>query len=322
MRIGIVGCGLIGNKRADAARGSHDVVVVADVLPDRAQALASRTGARIAMDWREVLSEDIEAVVVATRHDELAQISLAAVEAGKHVLVEKPAARNSIELEPVAEAAARKGRCVKIGFNHRFHPGFLKAHQIVKSGILGPLMFVRAHYGHGGRVGYETEWRCQPEQSGGGELIDQGTHLLDLSRWFLGDLTLDFSATPTYFWKIGVDDNCFLALRNAAGAIAWLHASWTEWKNHFEFEIVGRDGKLVVSGLGGSYGVERLTHFQMLAGMGPPETTTWEFPFADRSWQLEFEEFTSAIRDGRRPWSDIEDALAIMRIVDAAYGRR
>jgi predicted dehydrogenase len=322
MRIGIIGCGLIGNKRADAARESHEVVAVADVLSQRARVLAERTGARVASDWREVVAADVDAVIVATRHDELSKISLAAVEAGKHVLVEKPAARNAEELRPVAAAAARSRRRVKVGFNHRFHPSFLKAHSIVESGVLGPLMFVRAHYGHGGRMGYEGEWRCQPELSGGGELVDQGTHLIDLARWFLGDLKLEYSSTPTYFWKIGVDDNCFLALRNAAGNMAWLHASWTEWKNGFEFEIAGRDGKLVVTGLGGSYGLERLTHYQMHPQMGPPETTIWEFPFPDRSWSAEFQNFADAISHDRQPWSNIDDALAIMRIVDQAYGRR
>ena len=78
-------------------------------------------------------------------------------------------------------------------------------------------MFIRARYGHGGRVGYEKEWRAQPAISGGGELIDQGAHLIDLSRWFLGDLTVDYAAVPTLFWDMPVDDNCFLALRSGGG---------------------------------------------------------------------------------------------------------
>jgi predicted dehydrogenase len=144
-------------------------------------------------------------------------------------------------------------------------------------------MFIRARYGHGGRVGYENEWRAQPAISGGGELIDQGSHLIDLSRWFLGDLTVDYAAVPTLFWRMQADDNCFLALRSGSGQIAWLHASWTEWKNTFSFEIFGRDGKLVVDGLGGSYGQERLTYYRMLPQMGPPETTTFDFPEQDQS---------------------------------------
>jgi predicted dehydrogenase len=321
MRLGIVGCGLIGNKRAEAAQAQDEVVLVADTLPERAAALAEKTGAKVASCWQQLVESDLDIVVVATRHDELAKISFAAVEAGKHVLVEKPAARSATELKPVADAARRRQRLVKVGFNHRFHPGFLKARTLVDSGVLGPIYFVRAHYGHGGRVGYDAEWRCQPEVSGGGELIDQGTHLLDLARWFLGDLSLDYAHTPTCFWPSNVEDNCFLALRGTSGGFAWLHASWTEWKNAFEFEIVGRNGKLLLMGLGGSYGVERLTHYQMHSEMGPPDTTTWEFPFPDRSWSDELRHFSDAIQCGAEPWSNVHDTLAVMRLVDCAYGR-
>jgi predicted dehydrogenase len=321
MRIGIVGCGLIGAKRADAAAGEHRVVIVADRERARAEALAARCGAAAATDWRAVVEADLDAVIVATAHDGLAGIALAAVEAGRHVLIEKPAGRRAAELEAVADAARRAGRIVKIGYNHRFHPAFLKAREIVDSGALGPMMFVRARYGHGGRVGYEREWRCVEALSGGGELIDQGTHLIDLARWFLGDVALKYAHVPTYYWDIAVDDNCFLALEGEAGRLAWLHASWTEWKNTFSFEIAGRDGKLHVEGLGGSYGVERLTHHHMLPEMGPPQTTSWEFPFPDRSWKAEFAHFAQAIAGGRRPWSDAEDGVAVLRIVDRAYGR-
>jgi predicted dehydrogenase len=320
MRIAIVGCGLIGGKRAAAAAAAaHEIVVVCDRDIARAEQLAQRTGARAVSDWREAITPNVDAVVVATTHDQLAGISLGAVEAGHHVLVEKPAGRNLAEIQPIADAAAARKRVVKVGFNHRFHPAFLKAREIVDSGALGPLMFIRARYGHGGRRGMETEWRCQPELSGGGELIDQGSHLIDLSRWFLGDLTLDYAAVPTLFWDMPADDNCFLALRSADGRMAWLHASWTEWKNIFSFEIYGRDGKLAIDGLGGSYGVERLTYYRMLPEMGPPETTSFEYPFPDRSWDIEFADFAAAIAQGRRPCGDIADAVANITIVGDAY---
>lgn len=323
MRLGIVGCGLIGAKRADAARPAHQVTHVADLDAGRAQALAARTGATAHTDWRAVVSADVDAVVVATTHDQLAAIAQAAVEAGKHVLVEKPAARSAAEIAGLRAAAKKHGRVVKVGFNHRFHPSFLRARQIVDEGGVGPIMFVRARYGHGGRIGYEKEWRFDGPISGGGELLDQGTHLIDLARWFLGDdVRLGFAATPTCFWDAKVDDNAFVALTTPDGRVGWLHASWTEWKNLFSFEIMGRDGKLQIDGLGGSYGVERLTFYRMLPEMGPPETTTWEYPFPDKSWSLEFAHFVEAIEQGKRPWSDVEDAAAVLGIVDSAYGRR
>jgi predicted dehydrogenase len=320
MRLAIVGCGLIGGKRA-AAAASHHIVVVCDRDPDRAEQLAQKTNARAVTDWRDAVAADVDAVIVATTHDQLAGIALGAVKASRHVLVEKPAGRTLAEVQAIADAAAKHKRIVKAGFNHRFHPAFQKAREIVDSGALGPLMFIRARYGHGGRIGYEKEWRARPEISGGGELIDQGSHLIDLSRWFLGDLSVDYAAVPTLFWNMDADDNCFMALRSGSGQMAWLHASWTEWKNTFSFEIFGRDGKLVIDGLGGSYGLERLTFYRMLPQMGPPETATFEYPAQDQSWNAEFADFVSAVNEGRRPCGDIADAIANLAIVEDIYRR-
>lgn len=318
--MGIIGCGLIGVKRADAARACGlQVSIVADIDRSRAQALATATGAKAATRWQSVVESDVDIVNIAVTHDLLADIALSAIEAGKHVLVEKPAGRTATELEPVIDAARRRKKYIKVGFNHRFHPAMLKAKQIIDSGAIGPLMFIRGRYGHGGRPGYENEWRCVKETSGGGELIDQGSHLIDLSRWFLGDLHLCFAAVPTYFWDIAVDDNCFIALKAAGGQMAWLHASWSEWKNIFSLEIYARQGKLTIDGLGGSYGVERLAFHKMLPQMGPPETTIWEYPFADNSWTAELKEFLDAIKQGRAPIGNATDAHAVLSLIDEIY---
>jgi predicted dehydrogenase len=321
MRIAVVGCGLIGGKRAAAAE-KHEIKVVCDRDRGRAEALAARTGALALTDWRQAISGDVDAVIVATTHDQLAPIALAAVEAGKHVLVEKPAGRHVDEVRPIAEAARRRDRVVKVGFNHRFHHGFQKARELVDQGALGPLMFIRARYGHGGRLGMEKEWRCKPELSGGGEAIDQGSHLIDLSRWFLGDLTVDFAVAPTLFWDIRVEDNCFMALRGRRGEMAWLHAGWTEWKNIFSFELSGRVGKIAIDGLGGSYGTERLTFYRMLPQMGPPEISVQEYPMPDASWFAEFADFAAAVENKRRPCGDLDDAIANLEIIKRIYETR
>lgn len=324
MKIGIVGCGLIGYKRAAALYEDDEIVIAADIRRERAEKLVGFFGqGRATEDWREVVSNtDVEAVFIATTHDMLAEITRPAVENGKHILVEKPAARNAGELRPVVEAAKKAGVTAKAGFNHRFHPGFQKAMEIVASGAMGPLMFVRGRYGHGGRPGYEKEWRADPNISGGGELLDQGMHLIDLSRWFLGDLRLEAGFAPTYFWNVTADDNAFIFLKSPAEQAAWLHVSWTEWKNMFSFEIYGRDGKLDVEGLGGSYGTERLSYYKMLPEMGPPETIIYEYPGKDCSWDLEYGDFCSAIRTGSKPCGDLEDALAALEIVGGIYGDR
>ncbi len=317
--VGIIGCGLIGQKRANAL-GEGRLLACADVSEARANALAGNSGAKAFADWRELLAlPEIDVVVVATLHDSLAEITFAAVEAGKHVLVEKPAARTPTELEPVMRAAESRGVKVHVGFNHRYHRAFRKAREIYDTGALGELMFIRARYGHGGRIGYDKEWRANPELSGGGELIDQGPHLIDLSRWFLGEFHEVQGFAHTYYWDMPVDDNSFLLLKTEKQQVAFLHASCTEWKNLFSMEIYGRNAKLEISGLGGSYGLERLTCYKMLPEMGPPETTSWEYPMGDDSWAAEMAEFYEDIRLDRHPAAGLKDAYEVLKVIEKVY---
>ncbi|TQX86918.1 MULTISPECIES: Gfo/Idh/MocA family oxidoreductase [unclassified Rhizobium] len=318
--VAIIGCGLIGQKRARALGPRGKLIACADSDVARARSLAAAADGAFFEDWRELLRlTDVEVVIIATLHDSLAEITLAAVRAGKHVLVEKPAARTSAELLPVMCAAQEAGVKVHVGFSHRYHRALRKAKEIVGSGALGELMFIRARYGHGGRLGYDREWRANPQLSGGGELIDQGPHLIDLSRWFLGDFTSSSGFAHTYYWDMPVDDNGFMLLKTEDKKAAFLHVSCTEWKNLFSMEIYGRDGKLEISGLGGSYGVEKLTYYKMLPQMGPPETSAWEYPMADNSWEVEIAEFFEDITLNRAPEAGLNDAFEALKIIEKIY---
>ncbi|MHB8918163.1 MAG: Gfo/Idh/MocA family protein [Desulfocucumaceae bacterium] len=321
MNVAIVGCGAVGQKRARVI-GRHKLVVAVDTAIEMAARVADICNCQeTSTDWRSVVKrKDVDLVIVATTNNYLTPVVLAAVENGKHVLVEKPAARSPGELMPVIEEAVRNGVYVRVGFNLRYHPAIRKAKEIADSGSLGPLMFIRGRYGHGGRKGYDKEWRADTDIAGGGELLDQGVHLIDLSRWFLGEFDEISGYAHTYFWDMPVEDNAFLMLKTGLKQVAWLHVSCTEWKNMFSLEIYGRDAKLHVEGLGGSYGTERLTYYKMLPQMGPPETTSWEYPFPDNSWQLEFEEFVRGIEEKREMKSNLEDARAALEIVHKIYG--
>ncbi|SRR5712692_2049153 len=321
MNVAIIGCGLIGQKRLQALGSEHRLVAAADTVLERARALAQRhPEALVTREWEQVICRsDVEAVIVSTTNNWLAPITLEAVRAGKHVLVEKPAARTPEELDPVIAIAESKGLCVQVGFNHRYHPGIVKARELVDGGHLGPLLFVRARYGHGGRLGYEREWRADRKVSGGGELLDQGIHLIDLARWFLGDFEHVTGSVHTYFWNMEVEDNAFLLLRTAQNQVAQLHVSWTEWKNLFSFEICTKLAKLEICGLGGSYGTERLTFYQMLPRLGPPETTIWEYPGEDFSWQCEFQAFSEAACLRKKPATGLRDARAALEVVHHLY---
>jgi predicted dehydrogenase len=318
--VGIVGCGLIGEKRARALGAQGKLIACADINVQKAEELANKYHASPMSDWKQLLLlPEINIVIVSTLHDALAEISLAAVKAGKHVLVEKPAARSYQELLPILDAAEKGNVKVRVGFNHRYHPALQKAKKIVDSGSLGHLMFIRARYGHGGRVGYDSEWRSNPQLSGGGELIDQGPHLIDLSRWFLGDFTEVQGFAHTYYWDMPVDDNGFMMLKTSSKQVAFLHASCTEWKNLFSMEIYGKNGKLEIAGLGGSYGLEKLTHYEMLPQMGPPLTTSWEFPRGDNSWELEMDDFYEDVCKNRDPSPGLKDAIAALKIINQIY---
>src|SRR5262249_2080559 len=202
MRAAIIGCGLIGRKRSQALSGCR-LTVCCDTVADRAESLAKTVAGAIALtDWQAAVTRpDVDIVLVAATHNILAPISCAAAAAGKHVLIEKPAARCAGELDVVRAAASRTGVRIRVGFNHRYHRAFRKAREIFDSGALGGLMFVRGRYGHGGRPGYDKEWRAVPELSGGGELLDQGIHLIDLARWFLGDFEQVQGHIATCFWN-------------------------------------------------------------------------------------------------------------------------
>jgi predicted dehydrogenase len=237
----VIGCGLVGRKRVNAlgqnppANGGPALIYTCDLDATRAADLAKLApGCAAVADFHTVLADArVGAVIVSTLNASLAPITLAAVRTGKHVLVEKPGALNAAQLRTIQEAAQKTGARVRLGYNHRFHPALLKARVLIDGGVLGPLMFLRARYGHGGRKGYDREWRADPTLSGGGELIDQGVHLIDLAGWFLGEFAKIEGHASTLFWDMRVDDNAFLSLRTAAGQTAWLHASCTEWKNLF-----------------------------------------------------------------------------------------
>jgi predicted dehydrogenase len=275
----------------------------------------------VAREWSEVVARsDVDIVVVATTHRDLPDVSRAALQAGKHVLCEKPLARSAGEAVPVVEAARASGRILKVGFNHRHHPGLWDAHRRVVAGALGPLYFGRCHYGHGGRPGYDREWRADPELAGGGELLDQGVHALDLFRWFFGDIEQVSGRVNTFYWNVApLEDNAFALLQFSGGQTGQLHVSWTQWKNLFAFELFGRDGYALVHGLGGSYGDESLRLGRRRPEGGPPDEEVYQYPSEDGSWHAEWAEFVVAIQEGRQPLASGEDGLRVLRVVDAIY---
>jgi predicted dehydrogenase len=322
MRVGLIGAKLQGLRRAPVIQSflGTELVVISAAHKESAQALANKFGCEVTVGWEGVVKRsDLDAVVVCTPPHLHAQISIAAMESGKHVLCEKPLARTLQEAEVMVEAAKANRVKLKCGFNHRYHPAVQKARELIDQGRIGKPSFIRCRYGIGGRLGYEKEWRANPEMVGGGQLMEQGIHALDLSRWFLGEFREVAAFIADYFWKTEpLEDNAFVLLRTEDGRIASIHSSLMQWKNMFSFEIFGSEGYINVEGLGRSYGTERLV-FGKREFLKPFAEEVVEFRGEDRSSYEEWKEFVACVEENREPLGSGYDGLVAMRLVNAAY---
>jgi predicted dehydrogenase len=320
MRVGLIGAGRQGLRRANAIKAAGDkLVVVADVNLKAAKSIANEMKCEAVKNWEEVVTrKDIDIIVVTTPNHLHAPISISALQNGKHVLCEKPLARTIREAEGMVDAARANKTKLKCGFNLRHHPAVQQAWTWFDEKRIGELMFLRCCYGICGRTGYDNDWRANPNIAGGGELLDQGIHALDLFRWFAGSFNQVYCSTAKMFWNTQVEDNAFVLLRTAKGQIASLHTSWTQWKNQFTFEIFGKDGYIVVDGLGGSYGVER-AKLGRKSFTAPFSEEVVEYRKEDVSWLEEWKEFVKAIKEDRAPLGNGVDGLEALKLVCAAY---
>ena len=327
LRIGVVGVGGMGKRWAQVAQEHLDSSLTLLCHPDRAKADAfgQQFQTESCTDWHDVVARaDIDAVVVATPHVLLTQVAQAALRAGKHVFCEKPGGVSSAEIQKGIDVATKNKLRYRVNFNIRLHPAVAAAKSKLDEGLIGEPMFLRAIYGHAGREGYEKEWWCDKDISGGGELIDQGSHVIDLANWFLGPFEDQATFLATGFYPIApMEDNAFLLLKNSSGAIAQLHASWTHWKKTFRLELFGKNGYLIVDGLGGQYGLEKLTHGQRAFGRDAPKEEVWEFPSEpgkpDTALKESWNEFIRSIRDGKDHGPSARDAVAALKVIESGY---
>ena len=321
--VALIGAGRVGGIRAGVIHNSRDALlkVVADVDTNRAAEVGRSAGAAAVPDWRlAVMDPGIDLVVISTPTKFHAEIAVAALQAGKHVLCEKPLGRTVDEAEQIVQAAKRARRVLKTGFNYRHMAHVRKAKELIAADKLGRLYFLRCRYGHGGRPGYEKVWCTNADLSGGGVLLEQGIHTLDLVRYLLGEPSRVLCHVERFFWNFPtVEDNCFCLLQTLAGQIAQLHFSWTQWVNVFEIEIFGRDGYLRLDGRDGHYGPQRLVLGKRNPQHSRPQEQISDFGNSDDSWQLEWGEFLSAIRARRTPEANGLDGLRAQQLVEAAY---
>lgn len=323
MNVGLVGAGVIGTRRAWIVKEhvGFNMVMVADTNFSRAQLLAEEVGCEATTDWKKVATrDDIDIVIVSTPNNLHAPISITAMKNRKHVLCEKPLGTNPDEAKQMVEIALKNNVKLKTGSNHRFHRGIWKARELVNNGSIGEINFIRCRYGHGGRPNYDKEWRAKAELAGGGELLDQGVHVMDLFRWFIGDFSEAVGFITTRFWNVApLEDNGFALFRTEKGKVASLHVSWTEWRNLFSFEVYGQDGYVLVEGLGGNYDTERLIIGRRLPTLGPIHEETFKFLGQDPSWYEEWRNFVAAIEEDKELLGSGYDGWQALRMVYAIY---
>lgn len=326
LRAAIVGYGYMGEIRRRNIETHPDLVLAGLTDPKLTEPTAF--GAPVFPDYRSLISSGVDVVFVCTPNNLTPEATVFALQQGCHVFCEKPPGRSLADIVRIrdAEAAAPASKLI-FGFNHRHHPGITDAKAIVDSGSLGRVLTLRGVYGKSGGDGFERSWRNDPGVGGGGILLDQGIHMLDLFRFFCGDFDEVLGMAVTSHWDIPVEDNAFVLLRNASGQMAQLHSSATAWKHTFRLEIGLDRGYLAVTGLlskTGSYGRETLLIGRRpqrgeSAAVGNPRE---EMSYYDRdpSWELEVNHFVDCIREDRPVSQGTSlDALRVMEIVEKVY---
>lgn len=318
--VGILGLGKMGRLRARELSQRDDVRILCGYDPNPDAFRREWPDVRCAESPAAVIESEVDVVCVCTPNRHTPDNVIAALEAGKHVLAEKPPGRTVRDIVRIREAEGANPRCkLAFGFNHRFHAGIQEAHRIASSGRLGDILWIRGIYG---KADAGANWRRDKDLAGGGILLDQGIHLLDLSRMFLGDIAEVKSMVATAHWDIGMEDNAFALLRDHQGRIAQIHSSSTQWRHQFTFEVYLSGGFLSVDGILTSsrrYGDETLTVARRSTS-GPPLEETLYFD-EDPSWALEIDAFLQCVREDRPVTSgSSEQALKAMELVHAIYG--
>jgi len=323
----VLGYGYMGKIRYRILREHREVREIRIVDPGLDASTAGLDGVLLPAS-EKIPWEQFDAAFVCTPNNVTPDLCIEGLRHCGHVFCEKPPGRNWEDFSRIADtAAAVPGHTLVFGFNHRLHPSVQAAKALIGEGGLGDVLYIKGTYGKSGGVRYRDNWRNNRETSGGGILLDQGIHMLDLFHLFVGPLTLVDAVLVDAFWGCGVEDNAFLLLRSEQGVPAFLHSSATLWKHTFHLEIGCQDGYLAVSGFlsqSASYGREQLVigkrQFEDEAmALGNPREEIIYFD-RDESWVNEVDEFIGAVKDRRPPrHGTIDDARRVMEIIRDAY---
>lgn len=322
LNVALIGAGILGLRRVRLFAKKYKLIACADTNINKLKKNFNDKKIFLTNNWKDILNiRNLDAVFIATYHSIQPKIIEKFGEKNINIFCEKPGGTVHSEILKLIKKFRKKNIIIKFGYNHRYHPSFILAKSMLKKNLIGKILYIRAVYGHGGRKNYHKEWRFKKKLSGGGELIDKGSHLIDLCRFFLGELILHSSYKRNFFWNTNLEDNCFFTLKNRKKQLCFLHASSTEWKNKFLFEIFCKYGKIEISGLGKSYGKEQLFFYKMSRNMGIPKKKVFSFSLKDinNTWKLELDDFYNSIKKLKKCTPGLEDVYQNLKIINKIY---
>ena len=326
LKFGIAGYGKMGKIREQTLSDSPNASLIA--IFEITEYECKDKSVHKCNSFDELIKLDIDAIIISSYVSVAADYVIRALKSGKHVFCEKPPAMNANEMQEVILAEKSSGKILKYGFNHRFHYSVMEAKKVINDNSLGKLLWMRGVYGKAGSIDFHDNWRNYKNYSGGGILLDQGIHMLDLFRYFTNDEFECLSSHLTSsFWDVECEDNAFLTLQSYSNIVATLHSSATQWRHKFLLEMTFENGYINLDGIlssSRSYTPETMTlgmrEFEDITfAMGKPKETTTYYEY-DESWNYELKEFIDAInkvsivKNGTS-----QDAFEIMKLIDSIY---
>ena len=324
IKVGVIGYGKMGQTRHTAIKedGRGEVIAVSE--PNLIESIGDIPN----LSHEDIINHpDIDVIVVSTPNFLNKELTIKALQAGKHVFCEKPPAFTGADVEEIKEAEKNSnGKKLMYGFNHRHHGSVIRMKELVDSGEFGKIIWMRGRYGKSVTEDYFSNWRAKKELSGGGILIDQGIHMLDLFLHLAGDFDSVKAEISNLYWNLEVEDNAFVILRNSkTGIDASLHSTMSQWRHLFSLEVFLEKGYMVLNGLitsTMSYGEETLS---IARNRSTAPAATWKDEVKtqyveDHSWRYEIEHFFNAIEnDTAIKIGNSDDALKLMNIIDKIY---
>jgi len=326
LKVGIAGYGVVGKRRRDCVEKNLNLEIVAvcdQVFPEDVSIV---DGVRSYKSYKQLLTENLDILIVCLTNDLAPEVTIAGLEAGLHVFCEKPPGRNVSDITRVIDIEKKKPNLkLMYGFNHRYHSSVQDALKLVRSNEMGKVINIRGVYGKAKLITFnQPDWRTQREVSGGGVLLDQGIHMVDLMRLFGGEYKDVSSFISNGHWGYNVEDNAYALMRTDNGIVAMLNSSATQWRHRFHLDINLEKGSVILGGiLSGtkSYGAETLTVVRADPDndFGDPMEQITRYN-QDHSWATEIDQFVDCILNNEQIINgNSEDALKTMKLVFKIY---